>query len=38
MDEEGFGFDELTQDVEYSKAFQQFLDSLDKLEEVQNQK
>ncbi|GIP62678.1 hypothetical protein J32TS6_12330 [Virgibacillus pantothenticus] len=38
MDEEGFGFDELTQDVEYSKAFQQFLDSLDKLEEAQNQK
>ncbi|WP_165786611.1 AbiV family abortive infection protein [Heyndrickxia camelliae] len=38
FDKEGFGFNELTQEIEYSNALKQFLESVDELEELQKQK
>lgn len=38
MEKEGFGFEELTNDVEYSRALKQFIETVDRWEELQKQK
>lgn len=38
LDRKGFEFNELSQDTEYSNALKQFLESVDRLEELQKQK
>lgn len=38
MEKEGFGFEELSHDVEYSRALKQFIEAVDRWEELQKQK